>query len=707
VGDGGLTVHDNVTGLTWTRSPDLDRDGDIDVDDKLTFDQAETYADTTLNAENFAGYGDWRLPSIKELYSLMDFGGSDPPPDGSDTSGLQPFIDTDYFEFGYGDTAAGERLIDAQFWSSNQYVDNVFGNQEAAFGLNLADGRIKGYPSGSDGPVTKLNYVYFVRGNTEYGLNDFQDNGDGTITDRATGLMWSKDDSGEGMDWEDALAWVQQKNAENYLGHNDWRLPDAKELQSIVDYSRSPDTTDSPALDPVFNATGITNLAGQADYGFYWTGTTHVRADGNAGAAAYVAFGRGLGSMDGTTVLDVHGAGCQRSDPKAGDPADYPVVGHGPQGDVQRVFNFVRLVRDAEIDDPPTENLPPTAEAGGPYEVQQGETLTLDGSVSTDADGTIVSYAWDLDGDGQFNDATGPSAEYLAEATGTFTVGLQVTDDQGAEHSDTAVVEVLAAPDDPGSVVDDGDEGFGRRGRGWRHLSFGHDGDSLVAGRRFDRAVASWNFDVEPGEYEVLATWTARAHRNASNAPYTVFDGRVRLGTERVDQRVDPPGPQQQEAEGPAWQSLGTYQVRSGRLHVDLTTHRADGDVVADAVRVVRRGPLEEPGEPETPRERPGDPGDRPDGPNDRPERGERGGDGSQRSDDPLDRGPGRRPGEQKPGEQPNDRLDRGPGDALLGRRLAAIESAAGNRSDRAVSRETRAIDTVLAAQSQWLYDLG
>ena len=52
--------------------------------------------------------------------------------------------------------------------------------------------------------------------------------------------------------------------------------------------------------------------------------------------------------MDGINVIDVHGAGCQRSDPKDGDPEDYPSWGHGPQGDVQRVFNYVRLVRDIQ-----------------------------------------------------------------------------------------------------------------------------------------------------------------------------------------------------------------------------------------------------------------------------------------------------------------------------------------------------------------------
>jgi hypothetical protein len=169
----GLTVTDNVTGLTWTQSPDWNGDGSIDVDDKFTLAEAQAYP-ATLNAANYGGYSDWRLPTIKELYSLMDFRGADPS--GPNPSNMTPFIDTTYFDFGYGDTAAGERTIDAQFWSSNTYVSTVFNGQTCAFGLNLADGRIKCYPADS-GPITKLNYDYFVRGNTAYGVNDVSNNG--------------------------------------------------------------------------------------------------------------------------------------------------------------------------------------------------------------------------------------------------------------------------------------------------------------------------------------------------------------------------------------------------------------------------------------------------------------------------------------------------------------------------------------------------
>jgi hypothetical protein len=346
----GLTVFDNVTGLTWTQSPNLDGDGDIDVDDKLIFTEAQSYSET-LNTANFGGFNDWRLPTIKELYSLILFSGADPSGyNGTDTSGLTPFIDTDYFDFGYGDTSAGERIIDAQFCSSTVYVSTVMGGSDAVFGLNLADGRIKGYdivmPDGS----VKEFYVMFVRGNAEYGVNSFIDNGDSTISDVSTGLMWQQADSGAGLDWEDALAYAESLTVGDY---DDWRLPNAKELQSIVDYTRSPDTTGSAAIDPLFGVSSITAEDGLTDYPFYWSGTTHAKYNGMGDAAVYVTFGEALGWMEqppmsgNYTLLDVHGAGAQRSDPKTGDPTNYP-YGHGPQGDVIRIYNYVRCVRDIQ-----------------------------------------------------------------------------------------------------------------------------------------------------------------------------------------------------------------------------------------------------------------------------------------------------------------------------------------------------------------------
>lgn len=346
------TVTDNVTGLMWSRSSDLNGDGVINVEDKLT----QAYAETNASEFNLAGYTDWRLPTIKELYSLIMFYGEDPSGyTGTNTETLVPFINTDFFEIGYGDTDAGERIIDAQFATKTIYVSTTMNNARTMFGVNFADGRIKGYPtdavqSGSEG---KLFYVHYVRGNPDYGKNDFVDNSDGTITDKATGLMWSQDDSKTGLNWEEALAWVKQRNEESFSGYSDWRLPNVKELQSIIDYTRSPATSGTAAIDPLFICSEIKDEAGETNFPFYWSGTTHANMQ-NGANGSYVAFGEGLGFMSNpqgtsTTLMDVHGAGCQRSDPKEGNPDDYP-TGHGPQGDVIRIYNYVRLVRDAEPD---------------------------------------------------------------------------------------------------------------------------------------------------------------------------------------------------------------------------------------------------------------------------------------------------------------------------------------------------------------------
>ena len=88
-GDG--TITDMVTGLMWQRSPDTDGDGDVDAADKKTYAQAVSGASSCTTG----GYTDWRLPTIKELYSLIIFSGVDPSGyEGTSTSGLVPFIDT-------------------------------------------------------------------------------------------------------------------------------------------------------------------------------------------------------------------------------------------------------------------------------------------------------------------------------------------------------------------------------------------------------------------------------------------------------------------------------------------------------------------------------------------------------------------------------------------------------------------------------------
>ncbi len=257
-GDG--TVSDLLTGLMWQRTADTDGDGDIDADDKLTPTEAQSYCDNL----RLGRYTDWRLPDIKQLYSLIDFRGEDCSGyEGTDTSVLTPFIDTSVFDYNWGDTSAGERLIDSQYVSDTLYVDTTANQGSTVFGVNFADGRIKGYGS-TIGSSEKTFFCMCVRDNTD--------------------------------------------------------------------------------------ASSITNEAGQADYPYYWTSTTHLKYAGGFDSGVYISFGRAMGDYgQGGGWEDVHGAGAQRSDPKAPEAGvSYP-NSHGPQGDAQRVYNYVRLVRDVNV----------------------------------------------------------------------------------------------------------------------------------------------------------------------------------------------------------------------------------------------------------------------------------------------------------------------------------------------------------------------
>jgi hypothetical protein len=310
----GLTVKDNVTGLTWQQSQTA---GDIYWTDAEAVPVA-------LNKASYGGYSDWRLPTIRELYSIWN------------ASKGWPYIDTNYFTVSY---TSQTDLSHAIMWSSTKYTgllrSSIEGNvgAEMAFGVNFGTGHIKAY-STSVGPK---HMVRAVRGPI-YGTSSFVDNGNGTINDQATGLMWTQSDSGVGMDWEHALAWAQTKNGEKLLGYSDWRLPNSKELQSLVDYTRSAEATSAanvgPAISPLFNTSSITNEAGATDYPYFWTNTSAGGKDGEPLVFAwYVAFGRAADASG----KDLHGAGAIRFDAK--------VTGK-PQGqDAERVFNYVRLVR--------------------------------------------------------------------------------------------------------------------------------------------------------------------------------------------------------------------------------------------------------------------------------------------------------------------------------------------------------------------------
>jgi len=171
-------------------------------------------------------------------------------------------------------------------------------------------------------------------------------------------------------------------------------------------------------------------------------------------------------------------------------------IGWGQSGeDTSTRTYFHGEIRDLEIYDRfaagTDVNFDPAANAGGPYSVATHATIALDGSASSDVDGSIVLYEWDLDDDGYYDDATGATAGFTSSRAGWFTVGLRVTDDDGAQDTDTATVIVRAASvqtinfndytvgsygDDQepsgGYAIEDGGATLRLTGNSWKQIEF-------------------------------------------------------------------------------------------------------------------------------------------------------------------------------------------------------------------------------------------
>ena len=138
------------------------------------------------------------------------------------------------------------------------------------------------------------------------GALSYRDNGDGTITDLNTGLMWEKKsvdgslhDVTKSFVWSSPVTdtvwdWIDAINTEvgngiGFAGFNDWRLPNVRELLSIIDYGRS-----TPAVDPAFNnnfSFGCTVFTCSQIFALpYWSSTTVATVDVDAWT---VEFGAG------------------------------------------------------------------------------------------------------------------------------------------------------------------------------------------------------------------------------------------------------------------------------------------------------------------------------------------------------------------------------------------------------------------------------
>lgn len=237
------TVTDAITGLMWQRA---------DAGNVYNWYAAMGIVDATNNpggidvcgSLNLASYSDWRLPSRREYASLLNF--------------VDEQADLTHF------ANPGN-----SYWTST-------GTQADA---NVAWGVIGSqltYGFGSKG-ASALR-VRCVRGTT-WGSNSLVDNANSTVTDVTTGLIWEKAGSSSLHNWQEALAYCEGMTLG---GSSDWRLPDIKELESLVDVPASDITPQVPALNytlfPVAQPT------------YYWSSTTDNTTPGSVWVVDF-AFG--------------------------------------------------------------------------------------------------------------------------------------------------------------------------------------------------------------------------------------------------------------------------------------------------------------------------------------------------------------------------------------------------------------------------------
>ncbi|MBM4386416.1 MAG: DUF1566 domain-containing protein [Deltaproteobacteria bacterium] len=222
--NGNGTVTDNVTGLIWMKCPaGLTGTGCATA---IALERTWKGAIDECANSTFAGNSDWRLPSRWEIQRLADYGS------------FSPAINTGYFPNTPGNW----------FWSSSSYAPNAYGGWRVGF---------------YDGDVGNYNkddtcYVRCVRSG-QYGTKSYKDNENGTVTDIAAGLMWQKETASGDYKWEEALEFCEDSVI---AGFSDWRLPDIKELSSLID-----ETTSKPAIDLAYFPDTISS--------WYWSSTTY------------------------------------------------------------------------------------------------------------------------------------------------------------------------------------------------------------------------------------------------------------------------------------------------------------------------------------------------------------------------------------------------------------------------------------------------
>ncbi|MCC5816375.1 MAG: DUF1566 domain-containing protein [Leptospira sp.] len=241
------TTTDNATGLVW-RTCSQGQTGDTcpEVSIQMTYANSQTGTDgcnslNSMNAGNgYAGRTDWRLPTRFEMETLHDYGLTAAPTISGTFFPNTP-TDRDYFTSNVNATNTTQQWLKTFFFGGQSIYVNV----------------------GS-------RHVRCVSGISRTYNNNFRDNGDGTISDRTTGLVWQKcsigqtgttcsDTAASLLNWNDAILNCNSQT----LAARTWRLPTLNELRTLMDILKAT----NPRIDETYFPSTEENT--------YWSSTSN------------------------------------------------------------------------------------------------------------------------------------------------------------------------------------------------------------------------------------------------------------------------------------------------------------------------------------------------------------------------------------------------------------------------------------------------
>jgi len=261
------TLTDILTGLMWTKNANAPAPPSLCAPGTTkTWTGALTYV-KCLNDNKYLTFSDWRLPNILELRSLTNAGST------------------------YWLSSQGFTSLQEEYWSSTTYATST--GSAMTFSYSFLDGKVRGWPKSNslavwpvrnDTERTALISMPKTGQTVSYAANDdgalqkgaawpsprFSDNGNGTVTDNLSGLMWLQNaDCFANNSWTDALAKAGNLadgdcSLSDESSPGDWRLPNIVEMASLVHWGQI-------SFADWLNGQGFSGVRDAP----YWTSTTY------------------------------------------------------------------------------------------------------------------------------------------------------------------------------------------------------------------------------------------------------------------------------------------------------------------------------------------------------------------------------------------------------------------------------------------------